>query len=200
MNKQFDGWKKCPTCALCLPSHSFYKNKSTKDGLQTECKQCLLARDRKKREEKAKTRQPYLTNKTEVIGGVLGKVCFTCKAFKPTAEFFKESRNDSGITGSCKSCEFEGRRAAAKKHFEAHHETALERRADYVKRNYESLATKRRAARRVDVETLHPRYVEKLLKLPKKLITQQLIDLKIQALQIKQLSKEFSTTLKKETP
>ena len=200
MSQQPDGFKKCPTCTRCLPSHSFYKNKSSKDGLQTECKQCLLARDRKKREEKAKTRQPYRTNKTEVIGGVLGKVCFTCKAFKPTAEFFKESKNDSGLSGSCKSCELEGRRASAKKHYEAHRDKALKRQADWVKKNYESVATKRRSRQRVEAETLHPRYVEKLLKLPRKQITQHLIDLKTQAVQIQRILKDISTTLKKGNP
>lgn len=197
MNRQPDGLKKCSTCMRFLPPYGFYKTKYSKDGLQSQCKQCFLAHQRNKREERAKTRQPYRTNKTEVIGGVLGKTCFTCKAFKPTAEFFKESKNYSGLSGSCKSCEFERRRVAAKKHYETHHEEALEKHADYVKRNYETVATKRRATRLTQAETLDPRYVEKLLKLPKKQITQHLIDLKTQAVQIHRIRKDISTTLKK---
>ena len=197
MNQQLDGFKKCPTCTKDLPPHGFHKNKSQEDGLQVQCKVCQAVLARKKREEKAKTRQPYRTNKTEVIDGVVGKSCFTCKTFKPTSEFFKESKNYSGLSGSCKSCESEGCRVSAKKHYEAHREQALKRQADYVKTNYERVATKRTNKRRQQVETLHPLYVEKLLKLPKKHITPELIDLKTQAIQIKRISKHISTTLKK---
>lgn len=197
MTKQIDMQKRCPTCSKSISHHLFYKNKCHKDGLSSECKSCQTERYQKKLQEKAKTRQPYGTNKTEVLGGVLGKVCFRCKTFKSTSEYFKHSRNHSGLEGSCKSCTLEDKKAASKKHFEAHHETVLKKRSDYVATNYERVATKRRTTRMVEVETLHPRYVKKLLKLPKKQITQHLIDLKTQALQIKRIVKDISTTLKK---
>ena len=189
--------KNCSKCAVFLPFSLFYKNKSARDGLTSECKVCAAAREHKKRQEKAKTRQPHRTNKTEVLGGVLGKICFTCKTFKTTTEFFKESKNYSGLSGACKSCGFEPRRAAVKKYYEAHHVEALQRRADYVRKNYESVSIKRRATKKADAETLHPRYVEKLLKLPKSQITPHLVDLKTQALQIRRIRKDISTTLKK---
>ena len=192
--------KNCSGCAVFLPFSLFYKNKSARDGLSNECKVCAAAREHKKRQEKAKTRQPHRTNKTEVLGGVLGKVCFRCKTFKSTSEYFKDSTKHSGLEGSCKSCTLEDRKVASKKYFEAHHETVLKKKLDYVATNYERVTTKRRATRMVETETLHPRYVKKLLKLPKKQITQHLIDLKTQALQIKRIVKDISTTLKKGNP
>jgi hypothetical protein len=36
-----DGKKNCPSCKLTKPVVSFSKNRATKDGLQTYCKECL---------------------------------------------------------------------------------------------------------------------------------------------------------------
>lgn len=42
--------KKCSKCGRELPVSEFWKNASTKDGLQTYCKECgnVYARNRKK--------------------------------------------------------------------------------------------------------------------------------------------------------
>ena len=39
--EQFEGYKKCYKCQCILPIMMFYNNKSTKDGLGRECKDCI---------------------------------------------------------------------------------------------------------------------------------------------------------------
>lgn len=44
--------KRCSSCGLSKPPSEFWKNKSTKDGLQRQCKPCLLECQRKSKEAK----------------------------------------------------------------------------------------------------------------------------------------------------
>eukprot|EP00884_Botryococcus_braunii_P016969 jgi/Botrbrau1/3956/Bobra.0365s0030.2 len=50
--------KKCSRCGNNKPSEEFYKDASKPDGLQTYCKPCLSARNRERREGKARAAQP----------------------------------------------------------------------------------------------------------------------------------------------
>lgn len=135
--------------------------------------------------------------KIDLIDGVIGKTCFRCRCFKAVTEFQKDSSKRLGIDSSCKMCLAEDRKKARNKHYAEHSDTIKQKAMDFKNKNYEKIAIKRREKNAEQVIKLDQRYIEKLLKLPKKHITPELIDLKTQAIQIKRISKDISTTLKK---
>lgn len=62
--------KKCYKCGRTLPVTEFYKNRSTKDGLQSMCKDCIKERDAaraSKTEKKMKTLRLFQFTPREIM-------------------------------------------------------------------------------------------------------------------------------------
>lgn len=79
--------KRCSKCKVNLPLDYFNKDKSKKDGLHSQCKNCL-------------------NGKVFYFGQVRSdeKVCSSCGLVKPLTEFFKSINGHKGVRGECKKC------------------------------------------------------------------------------------------------
>lgn len=87
--------KRCSTCKEIKPLSEFHKNKSTKDGLQKSCKNCMK-KVRAKHKEKNKAKAPPI--ETEL------KHCSSCKELKLYSEFYKCRTKKDGYHCQCKKC------------------------------------------------------------------------------------------------
>lgn len=188
--------KRCTVCLQTKPLNEFYRSKTNKDGLCGNCKNCFNLNSKRKREERNKNKVKVYKNKTELRNGVLGKVCFKCGAFKATTEFLKSARNHSGFSGSCKECLKDEKKRTHHKNYVKNKDVLNKKVRDYKRSNYETITLKRRQKKAEQTKELAPQYVEKLLRLPKKVITRELVTLKTQALQVTRLRKQISTSLK----
>lgn len=94
-----DGYKQCSRCQQELPATSqfFYRNASSSDGFRPNCKTCVNAEMKSKRDE---SRPP-----TPVIP-IGYKQCPTCKQIKQaTSEFYhRNTYSSDGWMYHCKSC------------------------------------------------------------------------------------------------
>lgn len=91
--------KKCCDCKRILAVTQFNKNKSKKDGLTTECKDCRKKRDAlllQKRSEKNKK------NPKEAVGS---KTCSRCTETKSLSEFTRDNSRADGFGHRCKPCQ-----------------------------------------------------------------------------------------------
>ena len=92
--------KKCTKCGRWLVANTvnFHKNKKSKYGLMSECKECRNNRNRAKD-------NPVNTNSN------ITKVCITCgREFPATTEYFHKSKKGKyGVATECKFCKAEKR-------------------------------------------------------------------------------------------
>jgi len=98
--------KRCSTCKTIQDAIYFNKYVGTKDGLGSQCKNCLKEyRERTKVHNKEYSKKYYndlLADKNRVI--VESKICSICKIEKPASEFWKSIHNPCGLYSSCISC------------------------------------------------------------------------------------------------
>jgi hypothetical protein len=93
-----NGGKVCLGCKIEKPHAEFYKEKRQPDGLNPECKACINAYFRQRREKKGYKIPPL----PEPVNG--GRICRGCHIEKPLTEFGKEKRRSSGYAPRCMEC------------------------------------------------------------------------------------------------
>lgn len=93
--------KKCCDCKQILSVIEFNKNKTKKDGLTTECKNCRKRRDAENLQKRIKRN---LSNPLESIGG---KICSRCRINKSLTEFTRDNSRADGFGHRCKPCQKE---------------------------------------------------------------------------------------------
>jgi hypothetical protein len=89
--------KFCPTCKVEKPITDYGNNKSRKDGLQRECRECSYSHHSKH----------YHTKKSNRLNNIIPDGCKTCTCCKETLELssFKPQKNGRfGVTSLCKIC------------------------------------------------------------------------------------------------
>lgn len=86
--------KVCKRDGAVKPVTEFWKSKTTRDGLQSWCKECMTEYKR----ENKRARQIYL-------GGV--KLCKKCREIKPKTEFNACHAHKDGLQSYCKKCDRE---------------------------------------------------------------------------------------------
>jgi hypothetical protein len=89
--------KLCPTCKQIKSITDFNKNKSRKDGLQRECKECCRSHHNKH----------YHTKKSPKLNENLKeghKICTGCKQELLLINFNKQKGGRFGVSGECKLC------------------------------------------------------------------------------------------------
>lgn len=98
--------KVCTKCLHILPLSAYYKNKRTKSGIRTECKECMADRDNIHHQtDKYKNRikeHQQLSNLKLTLNET--KVCTSCKGKLPLTEFNKAKKNKDGFFSKCKTC------------------------------------------------------------------------------------------------
>ena len=124
-NQNFDDYK---FCSLCKKEHhisEFYRNKSKFDGYEYYCKKYYLQKEKSdtttplsKRASTTETRanttdkrasttdyvETRPRNPVVVVGGVTGKICNSCKEFKPLSEYSKDINGYFQKKATCKLC------------------------------------------------------------------------------------------------
>lgn len=93
--------KVCCECKKKLPSDSFAKSRSSKDGFQNACKVChnLIRSVRKS------GRLVSFRNQTLVIASGTERICSKCLVNKPWADFNKDVSSTFGIYSNCRLCQ-----------------------------------------------------------------------------------------------
>ncbi|MER5470906.1 endonuclease VII domain-containing protein [Streptomyces sp. NPDC002685] len=115
MNEELE-LRRCSRCKRGLPRAAFANNKSTPDGLQAHCRECVAeysaAHYRRRREALGK----MVREKADVPAG--HKLCRTCGIVKPHSDWHRNASASDGLNTRCKACR------------------AVRAREDHLKRNY----------------------------------------------------------------
>lgn len=82
--------KKCSKCAIIKLSDQFWKKKSHKSGLSSECKECGLKIIKEKKNHNPNYRG--------------SKKCTKCNVIKHKKEFYKSAQNKDGLYSFCSLC------------------------------------------------------------------------------------------------
>jgi len=92
--------KCCSVCKIELNSEHFYKRKTSRDGLRSECISCsklAIKKSREKIKEKNKKTKIFdIENKN--------KLCKKCGEVKSFVDFVKNKSKKLGIDSYCKEC------------------------------------------------------------------------------------------------
>lgn len=110
---EFTQSKTCPKCGEAQPRENFFRDRSSKDGLQTPCKTCKAARRRAVRamspDEIAAARDLREAEAQARLDSP-NKTCPRCRRVLSKSEFHKNIRTRDGLQPACKDCEAEGQR------------------------------------------------------------------------------------------
>lgn len=93
--------KTCTKCGRELPISEFYAKAGSKDGLQTQCKECHNAATRKSIEKR---------KADNIFNGPGIKSCPRCGQDLPKEAFGKNARTRDGLQPYCKKCRSEARK------------------------------------------------------------------------------------------
>jgi hypothetical protein len=94
--------KKCSQCGQEKEFEMFCEKRTSKDGLRSECKECLKIYSKKCREKYKENNLKYKENNLE--NELSKKVCNECKIEKELKEYNKKISNKDGLSYSCKDC------------------------------------------------------------------------------------------------
>lgn len=89
--------KQCPTCKVEKNIEQYNKNKTSKDGLQRECRECCHNHHNKHYQTK---KSPRLNENLQFNH----KICSNCKQELPFEQFNKAKLGRFGLSGECKKC------------------------------------------------------------------------------------------------
>ncbi len=98
--------KRCTKCKKWKDETKFGKDRSRKDGLDYDCKDCVRAymRGRYKKEGKGLKKYYRYEECHRVVDGVKQKRCRSCKSWKTESEFYKNRSYKDGLQFRCKAC------------------------------------------------------------------------------------------------
>ena len=100
-------------CSLCQKEHhisEFYRNRSKYDGYEYYCKKYYLTKNNTSplSSLKGASATDYVEtrprNPVVVVGGVTGKICNSCKEFKPLDAYSKDKNGYAQKKATCKLC------------------------------------------------------------------------------------------------
>jgi len=98
--------KFCRKCGKWKAEDEFYKNKPARDGLDSQCKECVYKATRKsyKRKRKRARRNLRFEERHRVVKGIRQKYCRKCKRWKKEGEFYKDGSKRYGLSNWCQKC------------------------------------------------------------------------------------------------
>ena len=97
--------KRCCQCKKWKDRSKFSRNRSLKDGLSLNCKQCNRDYWHKKVRNSGVSRKYFTYEQSHrVVDGVKQKRCCGCTTWKAESEFYKKRKNKDGLAGWCKKC------------------------------------------------------------------------------------------------
>ncbi len=98
--------KFCLKCKKWRSEREFYKNRSAKDGLTGQCRECSCKPASKPHERKRKgvRRNLRYEERHRTVNGARKKLCTKCGRWKTEGDFHKENSRKDGLTYQCKKC------------------------------------------------------------------------------------------------
>jgi hypothetical protein len=99
--------KLCTKCGKWKAENEFSKNRSSKDGLNSSCKECShKATSKPYKAIKSMRRNMRYEDRHRVINGVKKKYCRKCKRWKKEDKFYKDKGKKDGLNDQCKKCSY----------------------------------------------------------------------------------------------
>lgn len=95
--------KKCPRCGEIKPYSGFYKNKTSKDGLQSWCKICL-SKATKRNRQGLPSDQAVARQKAKKLLKAGRKKCSSCGEIKSVEDFYRNAARKDGFDDYCRLC------------------------------------------------------------------------------------------------
>lgn len=139
--------KKCPVCESSKSTSEFYKDKTKKDGLSWDCKDCVKKRVNERRLEnldeynaKQRERVKKRVAKNRLVGPDENRLCPGCNETKGRYSFWRNVAHPSGMSVYCKSCEsiqLEERKKANPNYYKEKYARSRERQLAYYKKRRE---------------------------------------------------------------
>ena len=114
--------KECSCCHKVKPVSEFGKRERSKDGLQSQCKECINKRYQKKKKQTVRNYDDE--------GNLISKECTCCCEIKPVSKFSVNKRAKDGLCSKCKKC--------VKKYGENYYQRNKESKREYYQENKES--------------------------------------------------------------
>ena len=108
--------KYCRQCKRWKPENEFYKNRSSKDGLNSSCKECSCkATIKPYKAKKSVERNMRYENRHRVVNGIRQKYCRKCKNWKSEHEFYRDKSKKDGLMEQCQKCSYKPVKKSRKK-------------------------------------------------------------------------------------
>ncbi len=185
--------KRCTKCGINKSIDLFYR---TNDSW---CKCCHNNYIKQKRAGKntGKKLEKQLSIVYKISAFLLnGKTCIRCGILKTKNEYSKHSRNIDGHENICKECKKKSDSLFHKNNYKKNKEYIKTKTKEYAQQNREKVnknMRERKAIARAEISKL---YVKHLLKIKAKDITNEMIKLKTEQIELKRLSRQIRNTLK----
>ncbi len=109
--------KRCGKCRKWKAEGRFYNSRSSKDGLQPYCSDCMsknAAKYYRPIPKEARINRRY-EDCHRVFRGSKQKRCKECEKWKSEREFYNTCRHKDGLSGRCKKCSDEATNKARRK-------------------------------------------------------------------------------------
>ena len=109
--------KLCGKCRKWKSESQFGKNRSSKDGIQWQGRECESKYAHKHYEEIRKSwrRNLRYEDRHRVVKGAKEKFCRKCRRWKRESDFYKDNSEKDGLTVRCKKCSYKAAGISRKK-------------------------------------------------------------------------------------
>jgi hypothetical protein len=99
--------KLCGRCNRWKDTYRFYRNRRSKDGLDSECERCRTKHTTKNSESRRKPVRRNLRHEDRhrTIRGVEQKLCSRCNRWKDTSHFSRNNSSKDRLCSHCKECD-----------------------------------------------------------------------------------------------
>jgi len=109
--------KLCTKCSKWKVESEFHKDRSSKDGINSSCKECSYKATGKPCKPKKKIVRKNLRyeDRHRVVNGVKQKYCRKCKKWKSEHKFYRDKSKKDGLKDQCQKCSYKPAKKSRKK-------------------------------------------------------------------------------------
>lgn len=100
--------KLCSHCRKWKEGNGFYKNRKSRDGLSSRCKECSKTLARERYLTTRKRMRDYLRyeERHRTVNGIREKLCRKCEQWKKESDFYNNRSAKDGLDNQCKECKY----------------------------------------------------------------------------------------------
>jgi len=109
--------KFCRKCGKWKNESEFHKNRSSKDGLNSSCKECSLKATSKpyKPKKQSVRRNLRYEDRHRIVNGIRQKYCRKCRKWKSEHKFYRDKSKKDGLMDQCQKCSYKPVKKSRKK-------------------------------------------------------------------------------------